>query len=222
MLEPTEPPIADDEGDDGAESTPTPLERAKSKGGGGASTVLGAAMLAVGDILEPEKTSVEIVQTNDDPIDDLVPDATYEVELIDPKTIRLLDVTTGDVIEIAAPAAPATSHTLEVDATLDFDPVRPGDPSKRRKISPSDSNWDAVAGFRGRYRLADRWSAAYNVLAGAGESDSVWEAQAALEYKFSGLEAIVGWRYFDYDIGSDTVLTDLSANGPFLGAIFRW
>ena len=71
MLEPTEPPIADDDGDDGADSTQTPLERAKGKGGGGASTELGAAMLAVGDIPEPEKTTVEIVQTNDDPIDDL-------------------------------------------------------------------------------------------------------------------------------------------------------
>ena len=29
--------------------------------------VLGAAMIAMGEILEPEKTTVEIVQTDDDP-----------------------------------------------------------------------------------------------------------------------------------------------------------
>lgn len=38
--------------------------------GTGSATMLGAAMLAIGDILEPEKTTVEVVQTNDDPIDD--------------------------------------------------------------------------------------------------------------------------------------------------------
>ncbi|MGI9577629.1 MAG: hypothetical protein ACR2OH_05490 [Microthrixaceae bacterium] len=69
MLEPTDPPPPEDDGDDvasAAEDVPGP----KSKGGGSA-TVLGAAMLAVGEIFEPEKTTVEIVQTNDDPIDDL-------------------------------------------------------------------------------------------------------------------------------------------------------
>ncbi len=39
------------------------------KGGGAATVALGAAMVAVGEILEPEKTTVEIEQTNDDPLD---------------------------------------------------------------------------------------------------------------------------------------------------------
>jgi len=39
--------------------------------GGGASTLLGAAMIAVGEILEPEKAMVEMVQPgNDEPGDD--------------------------------------------------------------------------------------------------------------------------------------------------------
>lgn len=39
--------------------------------GSGASTVLGAAMIAVGEILEPEKATVEMVQAgNDEPGDD--------------------------------------------------------------------------------------------------------------------------------------------------------
>ncbi len=37
---------------------------------GGSATVLSAAMLAMGEIFEPEKTTVEIVQTDDDPVDD--------------------------------------------------------------------------------------------------------------------------------------------------------
>ena len=44
-------------------------EKKKPKGTG--DVVLGAAMIAIGEILEPEKTTVEIIQTNDDPEPDL-------------------------------------------------------------------------------------------------------------------------------------------------------
>jgi len=47
---------------------PAPPRR---KSRGSAASVLGAAMIAVGEILEPEKTRVEIVQTDDDPEPDL-------------------------------------------------------------------------------------------------------------------------------------------------------
>jgi hypothetical protein len=45
-----------------------PYYRASKKGG--AATVLGAAMVAVGEILEPERSKVEIVQMADDTLDD--------------------------------------------------------------------------------------------------------------------------------------------------------
>ena len=45
------------------------VEKKKPKGSG--AVVLGAAMIAVGEILEPEKTTVEIVQMNDDHEPDL-------------------------------------------------------------------------------------------------------------------------------------------------------
>ena len=64
-----DPPDEAEAVDDEHEVPPAPKPKPKTAGGG--TTVLGAAMLAVGDILEPEKTTVEIVQTNDDPIDDL-------------------------------------------------------------------------------------------------------------------------------------------------------
>lgn len=62
-----DPPDEAERADDHLDEPARPPKKVK----GGATTVLGAAMLAVGDILEPEKTTVEIVQTNDDPIDDL-------------------------------------------------------------------------------------------------------------------------------------------------------
>lgn len=67
MLEPSDQPPTDDDGDQGRDAHEPPPAKPK----GGSANVLAAAMLAVGEILEPEKTDVEIVQTNDDPIDDL-------------------------------------------------------------------------------------------------------------------------------------------------------
>ena len=67
MLDP--PDEAERHEDDREDAVEPPAK--KTKGGAGATTVLAAAMLAVGDILEPEKTTVEIEQANDDPIDDL-------------------------------------------------------------------------------------------------------------------------------------------------------
>lgn len=53
---------------DTAPPSSPPASRLRSGGGAG---LLGAAMIAVGEILEPEKTRVEIVQTDDEPLDDL-------------------------------------------------------------------------------------------------------------------------------------------------------
>ncbi len=50
-------PVADDR--------PLPPYYRRIKGSG-ATAVLSAAMIAVGEILEPDKTTVEIAQTNDD------------------------------------------------------------------------------------------------------------------------------------------------------------
>lgn len=67
MLEP-EDAVTEDDDADGERIEPTPPKPRKARGG--SATALGAAMLAVGEIFEPDKTTVEIVQTDDDPVDD--------------------------------------------------------------------------------------------------------------------------------------------------------
>jgi hypothetical protein len=65
--EPIPPPDEDDEDDE----EPSAAAAAGARRGGTAQgSILAAAMLAVGDILEPEKTVIEIEQANDDPVDD--------------------------------------------------------------------------------------------------------------------------------------------------------
>ena len=68
-----EPPEAHDPGgrDDTTPPEAPPPGQPPRRRSGGSAGLLGAAMLAVGEILEPEKTRVEIVQTDDEPLDDL-------------------------------------------------------------------------------------------------------------------------------------------------------
>ncbi|MEE9417063.1 MAG: hypothetical protein V3V01_17420 [Acidimicrobiales bacterium] len=49
---------------------PSPEPKKKKRLSGGRSTMVGAAMLAVGEIIEPEKASVEISQPSAAPEDD--------------------------------------------------------------------------------------------------------------------------------------------------------
>ncbi|MEM9200463.1 MAG: hypothetical protein AAGC53_02335 [Actinomycetota bacterium] len=60
----------DDEHNDEFRDTPLPAATRITKSSSGAVTVLGAAMIAVGEILEPEKASVEMEQPADDLDDD--------------------------------------------------------------------------------------------------------------------------------------------------------
>ena len=50
------------------EQIPPDSELTKTKGSG--AVILGAAMLAIGEIIEPEKTSVEIAEVADDHVPD--------------------------------------------------------------------------------------------------------------------------------------------------------
>jgi hypothetical protein len=111
---------------------------------------------------------------------------------------------------------------IEVDATIEIDPILPGKLNGSPKESGTISSWDGILGARGLYHLSEKWEILYSVNAGAGDSDLTWGAQAGFGYKYSKLEAAFGWRYLNYDIGSDTAVKELNLNGPFVGAIFRW
>lgn len=111
---------------------------------------------------------------------------------------------------------------IELDATIEINPITPGEPSRRRKESSTVSNWDGIIGARGLYYLSGKWFIPYSVNAGTGDSDFTWEAQAGFGYRFSDVSALFGWRYLGYDVGSDTIIKELTLNGPFAGVVFSW
>lgn len=111
---------------------------------------------------------------------------------------------------------------IEADLKFDLNPTLPELPSGSRKASPSESNWDGIVGVRGSYDLTDNWFIPYSVNAGTGESDFTLDALAGVGYRFRNVNAVAGWRYLYFDIGSDTAIKELSANGPFAGVVFDW
>lgn len=86
------------------------------------------------------------------------------------------------------------------------------------------TNWDAIVGVRGRLRLDPngRWFVPFYADLGAGDSRLTWQLMGGVGYTFSWGEVTASWRYLSYDLGSSGPITDLSLNGPMIGASFRW
>ena len=115
----------------------------------------------------------------------------------------------------------AGARYLWLETALTLDLTRPGPrPDMSDHVKASGSNWDAIVGVRGNYRLSDKWYFPYSVNAGAGDSDFTWQANAAFAYEFQKLATVVGWRYLTWD--NDGALTDLTINGPYVGVLFRF
>ena len=109
---------------------------------------------------------------------------------------------------------------LDVGTRIDLsDPNPPGSVSD----SDGDSVWDAIVGFRGRYRIGERWFLPYALDVGTGDSDSVIQTNVALAYVFDSLELVGGWRYENWEFDDDAgTLDSLNVNGPYAGVVWRF
>ena len=121
----------------------------------------------------------------------------------------------------------AGTRMLKVDQTLDWQFLAPSPhglvaPAGRSDVSAT--NWDAIVGVNGRYRMGDtlQWVVPYYVDIGAGNSKFTWQAMLGLGYDFKWGEVGVAWRYIDYDFKSGNALQTMSFNGPMVGARFTW
>jgi hypothetical protein len=81
----------------------------------------------------------------------------------------------------------------------------------------------------GRYvrKINDKWSFLGRADIGAGDSDLVWNAVLAFDYRFTRLlSGFAGWRVLDYDVdrgsGADTFKYDMNHSGPVLALAFHW
>jgi hypothetical protein len=107
---------------------------------------------------------------------------------------------------------------LWLDGELKFDI----DSLIKEKVSDSGHNWDGIVGLRGKTDLNEKRYLTYYADVGAGDSDLTWQARAAISYRFDKVDAVVGYRYLDYDFDDSQVFDDLNLGGPFAGVKFRF
>lgn len=93
-------------------------------------------------------------------------------------------------------------------------------PGGSQRVSGTINNWDAIVGLRGTARLSDRWGLSYYADIGTGQSDLTAQVSGSLTYRINNWDLALGYRYLTWDIGISPVMSDLTFQGPFIGAKF--
>lgn len=86
------------------------------------------------------------------------------------------------------------------------------------------SNWDAIAGLRGRFLLGAerRWIIPWYFDIGSGESSLTWQAMAGAGYEFGWGDVTLAWRHIDYEMKSGNSIESVDFDGPGIAVAFRW
>lgn len=97
-------------------------------------------------------------------------------------------------------------------------------PGRSGDAKVSATNWDAVIGIKGFRHLGEngKWILPWYADIGTGDSDFTWHAMAGIGYSFSWGEAVLSYRYLDYEMDSDSPIRDMNFSGPMIGASFAW
>jgi len=93
------------------------------------------------------------------------------------------------------------------------------------EIEVEESWTDLFVGLLWRPKLGERWTFFGRIDIGAGGSDLVWNAAAAIDYRLGKWAAIfAGYRHLDYDYKSNNaaVEVDMSLSGPMVAFRFFW
>ncbi|HEY2807412.1 MAG TPA: hypothetical protein VGI91_01335 [Steroidobacteraceae bacterium] len=97
-------------------------------------------------------------------------------------------------------------------------------PGRQGSNEQSLSNWDAIAGVKGRLLLgaAHAWFIPYYLDLGTGASDFTGQGILGAGYAFRWGDVIAAWRYLHYDFKSGNAVQNLTLNGPAIGVAFSW
>ena len=91
-----------------------------------------------------------------------------------------------------------------------------------QSYSDSGSVWDGVVGVRGNVDLSGKWYLSYYADVGTGNSKMTWQALGAVNYRFSKVDAVLGYRYLAWEFDDDDTFDDLNISGPYAGVKFRF
>ena len=113
----------------------------------------------------------------------------------------------------------AGARYLKLDADLDIEIAAIG---VKESYSDSGSVWDGVVGVKGNTDLTDNWYLSYYADVGTGNSKLTWQALGAVNYRFSKVDAVLGYRYLAWEFDNDDTFDDVNISGPYAGVKFRW
>lgn len=111
---------------------------------------------------------------------------------------------------------------LWIDVGVKFKTATRVGSNTRIKGSDAGSVWDGIVGVKGRIKLNERWYLPYYADVGTGQSVYTWQGFAGVAYRFSKLDAVLGYRYAAWKFDHGLALDDLQLSGPMLGAKFSF
>jgi hypothetical protein len=88
--------------------------------------------------------------------------------------------------------------------------------------SASKDFWDGIVGMRAKFDVGQSWYLPMYFDIGAGDSDFTWQAYAGVGYHFSSFDAVLMYRYLDFEFDNLAAASDLVIKGPLLGAVFKF
>lgn len=91
-----------------------------------------------------------------------------------------------------------------------------------QSISDSGSVTDGIIGLRGEYDINKKWYMPFQLDVGGGDSDSTWQAFAAVGYRYENFDLIAGYRHIEWELDAGAPLKDISMSGPVIGAMFKF
>jgi opacity protein-like surface antigen len=92
-----------------------------------------------------------------------------------------------------------------------------------RSIQQQKEWVDAIVGIRAKFRLADQWSTMIRADAGAGDSDSTYQALAMLNYEINDHWTTgAGVRYLSVDYSDGGFLFDMDMSGFELAVLYSF
>lgn len=96
-------------------------------------------------------------------------------------------------------------------------------PLRQGALSSDGDVWDAIVGVHGQVKLGhEGWFLPYYLDIGTGGSNLTWQAMAGVGYAFKWGSLLAAYRYLDYSLPDNKVLSDLSVYGGLVGVTFRF
>lgn len=113
---------------------------------------------------------------------------------------------------------------LGLRSTLDWNFQGPlGNLARAGRVESSADIWNGIAGLRGEHALGDGpWKAIYYVDVGAGDSKLTWQGLAQVAYVRRWGDIGLGWRYLDFEQGSEKATANMRMSGPIITLRYRF